>query len=266
MSPAKTKSRTLTVEFSGIVTLVWKKTAGAEVHMVDLGAAGFEKHYAALGLAVAESTPRGVRGPDADAAISIPGENTDIGLWNLSGTTVEVVGATGKLTVDNTKVDPTKKPPNKPGSIGWLPDVGFLCESTEINPICPTAAVFRLTAGHIESAGGKFARKVQFVDSGTPVGPDRFVVPRFRVTLPFDKEIAIRLDRTRVLRFSESMQVIVSNTCVCGLGVAAPANHFYGHYDVVEARRKPTVTPAGKQAKVPWWPEMCIPGVVQRPS
>jgi hypothetical protein len=264
MPAANKKPRTLTIEFSGICTLVWnKKAATAEVHMVDLASAGFERHYAALGLAVRESTARGVRGPDADAAISIPGENADIGLWNLFGTTTEIVGATGKLTVDDSKIDTSKKPSNKPGSIRWLSDIGFLCESDRVDPICPTAAVFRLSAGHLTSAGGAFAHKLKFLDDGAPVGPDRYCVPRFQLTVPFHDRIAIRLDRTRVLRFTDSMTVIVSNTCVCGLGAAAPANHFYGHYDVVEAKRKPTVSQAGKQLKYVWWPEMCIPGFVQ---
>ena len=116
MSPVKTsKPRSLTIEFSGISTLVWNKKAGtAEVRLVDLTSAGFERHYAALGLMVQESSARGVRGPGADAAVSLPGEQTDIGLWNLDGTTIEIAGATGKLTVDDSKVDPTKKPSSKP--------------------------------------------------------------------------------------------------------------------------------------------------------
>jgi hypothetical protein len=264
MTAAKAKSRTLTIEFSGIVTLVWnKKAATAEVHMVDLASAGFERHYAALGLAVSESTARGVRGPDADAAISIPGQNVDIGLWNLFGTTTEIVGGTGKFTVDDSKIDPTKKPTAKPGSIRWVADIGNLCEAERLDPICPTAAVFRLSVGHLTSAGGAFARKVQFVDNGTPVGPDRYCVPRFQLSIPFDQQIALRLDRTRVLRFTDSLSLMVSNTCVCGLGAATPANHFYGHYEVVDAKRRPSVSPAGKQAKFPWYPEWCIPGFVQ---
>jgi hypothetical protein len=264
MPASKPKPRTLTIEFSGIVTLVLNQKAGsAEVHMVDLASAGFERHYAALGLVAAESTARGVRGPNADAAISLPGEHADIGLWNLSGTTVEVIGATGKLTIDDSKIDPAKKPPVKPGSIRWLPDIGYLCESNRLDPICPTATVFRMTAGHLTSAGGAFARKLQFINDGTPLGPDRYCVPRFQVTIPFQDVLAVRLDRTRVLRFTDTMRVMVSNTCVCGLGAATPANHFYAHYDVVQAKRKPTVTPAGKQVKFPWFPEWCIPGLVQ---
>jgi hypothetical protein len=265
MPASKPKSRTLTIEFSGITTLVMnKKTGTAEVYMVDLASAGFERHYAALGLVVGESTVRGIRGPNADAAISLPGEHADIGLWNLAGTTVEILGATGKLTVDDSKIDPTKKPGNKPGSIRWLPDIGFLCESDQVDPVCPTAAVFRLTAGRLASAGGRFAQKVQFLDDGTPVGPDRYCVPRFQVTIPFQDTLAVRLDRTRVLRFTDSMNIMVSNTCVCGLGASTPANHFYGHYDVVEAKRRPTVSRAGKQVKYPRWPEWCFPGFVQK--
>lgn len=265
MPPAKPKPRTLTIEFSGICTLVWNQKAGsAEVHMVDLAAAGFERHYAALGLAVEESTARGVRGPNADAAISLPGRHADIGLWNLFGTTAEVVGAEGKLTVDDSKIDPTKKPSNKPGSIRWVADIGELCESDQPDPICPIAAIFRLTAGRLTSAGGAFARKVKFVDDNTAIGPDRYCVPRFQVTIPFRDRVAIRIDRTRVLRFHDSMTLMVSNTCVCGLGATAPANHFYGHYDVVQAKRRPQVEPpSGKKPQFIWWPEMCHPGFVR---
>lgn len=265
MSPAKSPtSKTLTIEFAGICTFVWNKTAGtADVQLVDLSSAGFQRHYAALGLAITESTPRGIKGPDADAAVSLPHENSDMGLWNLLGTNVEIVGASGKLTVDDSKIDASKKPPKEPGSIRWVADIGFVCESDRLDPVCPTAATITLPAGHITSAGGAFARKLEFVDEGTPIGPDRYCVPRFKAVIPFERELALRLDRQRVLRFTDSMEIVVSNTCVCGLGMGAPVNHFYGHYEVVEAKRKPTVKAAGKQPKTIWFPEWCIPGVVR---
>jgi hypothetical protein len=83
------------------------------------------------------------------------------------------------------------------------------------------------------------------------------------VEVPFASELAIRLSRERVLRFADSMTIMISNTCVCGLGVGAPANHFYGHYEVVQARRRPTVRPAGPQPKTPMFPELCWGGFVE---
>ena len=265
MPSPQSKPRTLTVEFSGICTLLWdKKRASADVHMVDLSSVGFEPHHAALSLLIDESTPRGIRGPDADAAVSVPGQNAELGLWDLSGTTTEVVGATGKLTVDDSKIDPAKKPGAKPGSVRWVADIGSLCESNQVDPVCPTAAIFHVPAGHVTSAGGAFARKLQFLNrDGTPIALERYCVPRFQVTIPFQDTIALRLDRMRVLRFTNSVRVMVSNTCVCGLRAGEPANHFEGHYDVVNAKRRPIVKRAGKQAQFPWFPEICLPGFVQ---
>lgn len=261
MSPA---ANTLTIEFSGISTLVWnKKARTAEVHLVDLASAGFQRHFAALSLEVTEATPHGVRGPDADASVSVAGEDKDIGLWNLFGTTVEIVGASGKLTVEDKKVDTSKKPSKKADSIRWLANVGVLCDSDALDPVCPTAAVIRIPAGHISAAGAEAARKVAFSDAGTPVGPDRYCMPRFQVQIPFANELALRLSRERVLRFSDSMRIVISNTCVCGLGLGPTANHFYGHYDVVQARRRPTVRRAGPQPKTPSFPELCFGGFVE---
>jgi len=268
MSPAKSpnpsQENALTIEFSGISTLVWNKKAGtAEVYLVDLASAGFDKHFAGLGLEVSESTPRGIKGPNADAAISVSGENKDIGIWNLLGTTVEIIGATGKLAVDNSKVNPTEKPDKNAQSILWMANVSRLTESQKLDPVCPTAAVIKIPAGRITAAGAEGARKIEFLNNGAPVEPDRFCVPRFKVVIPFANELAVRLSRDRVLRFSESMQVMISNTCVCGLGVGPAANHFYGHYDVVQAKRRPTAKPAGRQRMMPWYPEICMPGFVE---
>jgi hypothetical protein len=263
-SVKKSKPKVLTIEFAGIATFVWdKKRGSAEVHLVDLASAGFERHYAALSFEVTESTPHGIKGPSADAAVSLLGQNVDVGVWNLLGTTVELFGATGKLTVDDVKVDVTKKPPKSAQSIRWMADVGSLCESNAINPLCPTAAVIRLPAGHVTSTGAGAARKVEFTSDGTPIGPDRYCLPRFTVAVPFETEIAMRLSRERILRFNESMAVTISNTCVCGLGVGPVANHFYGHYDVVNAKRRPKVQPAGPQPMTPLFPELCWTGFVE---
>jgi hypothetical protein len=253
----------LTIEFAGVTTLVWDKQSDvAEVHLVDLGSAGFERHYAALGLEVTESTPRGVKGPDADAAVSLIGRNVDVGLWNLAGTTVEIYGAEGALTVDNRKVDPTKRPDKQAQSIQWMANIGELCESTALNPLCPTASIIRIPAGHITATGAASARKVQFTSDGVPIGPARFCLPRFKATIPFESELAIRLSRERVLRFTDSMTITISNTCVCGLGLGKPVNHFYGHYDVVQAKRRPEVSPATPQPMTPTFPELCWTGFV----
>ena len=101
-------------------------------------------------------------------------------------------------------------------------------------------------------------------ESGTPLGPARYCLPRFRIVIPFEQELSVRLDRQRVLRFTAATSIMISNTCVCGLGVSSPANHFYGHYDVVRAKRRPRVQPAGPQPMMPAFPEWCFAAVVKR--
>jgi hypothetical protein len=267
MSPAKAatkKQKALTIEFSGICTLVWDQKAGkGEVRLVDMSSAGFQQHYAALGIAVTEASPPAVKGPDADAAISVPGEDKDIGVWNLLGTSTEIIGGVGKLTVIDDKVDVTKKPGKNAESIRWLADIGDLCESQRLSGTCPTAATVSLSAGRISAAGGADAKRLAFVADGVPVGPERYCTPRFKAEIPFDGELAIRLDRARVLRFTDSRTIVVSNTCLCGIGVGPTANHFYGHYDVVDAKRRPIARRAGPQPKLPSWPEICFGGFVK---
>lgn len=266
MSPAKPakKSNTLAIHFSGICTMVWdRKRGSAEVRMVDLASAGFQAHYAALGIAVSEDTPKAISAPDADAAISLPTMNTDMGLWNLIGTDVKIVGGKGKLTVDDSKVDPTKKPAKTAESINWLPNLGELTESDTTNSLCPISATVELTAGHITGNARIGAQKVEFANGGTPIQPNRFYVPRLTATIPFDQEIALVLDRRRIIRFTASMEIMISNTCVCALGQPGMPNHFYAHYDVVNARRRPTVQPASSGIKTPLWPEFCYMAFVK---
>lgn len=263
-SPQTRKTKALTIDFSGICTFIWNKKEGtAEVRLVDLASAGFQRHYAGFALEVTEATPHAVKGPNADVAVSVSGEDKDVGVWDLFGTTVEIVGATGKLSVDDTKVDVTKKPGKKADSIRWLADIRFLCQSDKLDPVSPTAAAIQLPAGHVTAAAGYAARKLEFLDDGVPVGPERYCTPRFRAVVPFVDELAIRLSRERVLRFSDSMSVVVSNTCVCGLGVGPTANHFYGHYDVVKAKRRPVAKRAGPQPLTPSYPEICFGGFVE---
>ena len=151
MSPAKSarkSTNTLTVHFSGICTFVWdRKQGSAQVRMVDLASAGFQQHYAALGIAISENTPKAITGPDADSAISLANVNTDMGLWNLMGCDVQIVGGTGKLTVDDSKVDVSKKPAKTAESIRWLPNLRELTESDTSNPICPISATVSIPAG-----------------------------------------------------------------------------------------------------------------------
>jgi hypothetical protein len=266
--------KALTIDFAGICTFVWNKKAGtAEMRLVDLESAGFQRHYAALGIAVNERTPKALKGPEADAAMSMPDSNTDLGLWNLIGCDVQVVGASGKLTVDDSKADVTKKPVKSAESIRWLADIGYLAGSTDPNALCPTAATFALSAGHVTANATVGNRRVSFSDASGPVGPTRFCVPRLRVVIPFEEELALVLDRRRILRFSDSMQAVVSNTCVCAVGLEGMPDHFYAHYDVVDARRRPKVTAAQAAPRggafavaapqLASFPEFCYMGFVE---
>jgi hypothetical protein len=267
MRTAKTSSplaKKLTIEFSGICTLVWNKKASmADVHLVDMASAGFPQHYAALGITAGEGETLGVRGPDPDAVVSLPGSNTDIGIWNLLGTDVEIIGANGKLVVDDSKVDVTKKPEKDAESIRWIANIGDLAESTVANPTCPTAATVKLSAGKLTASVVGTSRKVQFVADGIPVGPARFCVTRFKVAIPFADHVAIRIDRARVLRISDSRTVMISNTCMCGMGVGPVVDDFAAHYDVVRAERRPMPEPAGKGVRFPTDPDNCWPAYVE---
>jgi hypothetical protein len=258
------KQKVLTIEFAGISTLIWNKSeGGADVHLVDLASAGFERHYAALSCEITESTRNAIKGPSADASISLSGRETDVGIWNLMGTTVELLGATGKLTVDDSKADVTKKPTKQAKSVRWLANVGQLCESNVLSAACPTAAIIRLPAGHVTATGVAASRKLEFTVDGVPIGPDRFCLTRVQVEVPFENQLAVRLSRERILRFHDSMKVTISNACVCGLGQGEPANHFFGHYDVVEAKRRPHVKRAGKTPQFASLPELCWPAYVE---
>ena len=230
--------------------------------MVDLGSAGFDQHYAALGMPVTDTTPPTLRGPDADAAISLPGSSADMGIWSLMGTDVEIVGATGNLTVDDSKADVTKKPTKSSTSIQWLANVGFLADASTLDGVCPTSAIIRIPAGHLTASPSSATRKVEFIDGEKPVGPARFCLSRFQVAIPFEHDLAIRLDRQRVLRFADSTSIVISNTCVCAMSKLQGPNHFYAHYDVVRAKRRPTFQPAGPQPKTPLFPEWCWVGFV----
>ena len=282
MSPTKKKTakkpqkpqKTLTIDFAGICTFVWNKKAGtAEMRLVDLESAGFQRHYAALGIAVNERTPKALKGPEADAAMSMPNTNTDLGLWNLIGCDVQIVGASGKLTVDDTKADVTKKPAKSAESIRWLADIGYLTGSSDPNALCPTAATFKLDAGHVTANATVGHRRVSFSDNSQPIGPTRFCVPRLRVAIPFEEELAVVLDRRRILRFTDSMQAVVSNTCVCAVGLEGMPDHFYAHYDVVDAKRRPKVTAAQAAPRggalavaspqLASFPEFCYMGFVE---
>jgi hypothetical protein len=261
---AKKPAKVLTIEFAGISTLIWNKNAGtADVHLVDLASAGFERHYAALSCEVNESTRNVIKGPSADVSLALGGREVDLGAWNLLGTTVELIGATGTLTVDDSKADVTKKPTKQARSVRWLANVGQLCESNALSPVCPTAAIIRLPAGHVTATGAAASRKLEFTSDGVPIEPDRFCLTRVQVEVPFETQLAIRISRERILRFLDSMKVTISNTCVCGLGQGEPANHFFAHYDVVEAKRRPNVKRAGKTLQFASLPEYCLPAYVQ---
>jgi hypothetical protein len=195
--------------------------------------------------------------------VSLAPMNTDMGLWNLIGTDVKVVGGKGKLTVDDSKVDATRKPAKSAESIRWLPNLGELTESDTTSSLCPISATVQIPAGHVTGNARIGAQRVAFLNNGAPIQPNRFYVPRLTASVPFDTEIALVLDRRRIIRFTASMEIVISNTCVCALGMPGMPNHFYAHYDVVNARRRPTVQPAGTGVRMPSWPEWCYMAFVE---
>jgi hypothetical protein len=139
-------------------------------------------------------------------------------------------------------------------------------DSSAHSAICPTAAAVTLASGTLTAKNVGNPQKLQFVDPTGLIGPARYCLSRFQVVIPFESELGVRLDRRRVLRFTETNSVVMSNTCVCDLGINQPPDHFLAHYEVVQAKRRPTIKPAkpaGPGAKVPWWPDLCLVGYVE---
>lgn len=240
----------LTIEFAGVSTFLWqpansqRKGASGNGHdeaavvLVDLGAAGFHPHHATL----ATEGTSGVSCPDPDTSIAVPGSPLELGIWNLDGTEIELIADAGPLKVDDEEIDNTQPPPDTTGSIRWLPEIGALCQSRTLAPKVPTAARLRLTTGRVSSTAAAHPPvKLAFDDNDQPIdGGERYVLPRFIVELDCARA-ALRLDGKREFRFSGDHHVIISNTCVCDASKVGAPGHFYAHYLLVEAKRKPRV-------------------------
>jgi hypothetical protein len=257
----------LTIEFAGISTLVWNKDKQeAEVRLVDMEAHDFHKHYAALGM----TSAHGVSAPDPDISISVPGRPMELGVWNLKGTEVEIIGCDpGPLDVEDDPVNGVQPPQRFAESIRWLPDIGELCQSRRLSTKVRLATRIPIKSGRITATAANHELiRAQFLDDGRAVAPVRYYLPRFLVELP-GKKISLRLDGKRTLEFSGDHEVIISNTCVCEPVVKKGSGHFYAHYLVVEPERQPRVRrlknpPYGVKAMAwPMDPEFCFAAFVQ---
>jgi hypothetical protein len=252
----------LTIEFAGITTLLWHKDRKeATVVLVDLAAAGFHKHHAAMAMEGGHE----VSCPDPDLSIAVPGQELELGIWNLQGTDIELIADGGPLEVDDTEVDVTQAPADNASSIQWLPEIGALCQSRTLAPGVPISARMQLKTGNITStrAGHELIRVV-FDDDDRQVGDERYILPRFLVRIDSPR-VKIRLDTNREFKFETDHHVTISNTCVCEPVSRGAPGHFYGHYLLVEAKRKPRIRrtyrsgrPKGATFAWPADPEYCF--------
>jgi hypothetical protein len=239
----------LTIEFAGVTTFLWRKANAkdkdaqhqGEVVLVDLGNAGFHPHHATL----ATEGNRGITCPDPDTSVAVPGWPSELGIWNLKNAEIELIADAAPLTVEDGEINAQEPPPDTTGSIRWLPEIGSLCQSRTLAPRVPSAARMRLNMGRVSATAAKHppVRVVfdEVVDGEDRViDAERYILPRFMVEIECARAI-LRLDGQREFRFDADHHVIISNTCVCDHAKFGAANHFYGHYALLEAKRKPRV-------------------------
>jgi hypothetical protein len=50
---------------------------------------------------------------------------------------------------------------------------------------------------------------------------------------------------------------------MCGLGIGPTPDDFSAHYDLVQAKRRPTPQPAGPSPMFPSFPEFCWPAYLE---
>ncbi len=257
----------LTIEFAGITTLVWHKAKGeAEVILIDLEKAGYERHQAALGM-----PPRiGVVAPEPDTSIAVPGRPMELAIWGLKGTQIEVRGGdTGPLRVAAGEIKSAEPPPPVADSIYWLPEIGELSGSKSVSKAAPIAARMRVRSGRITATAAAHPQiRGQFISGGRELGPLRYFLPRFILEID-GTDISLCLDAHRTLEFPVDHTVIISNTCACKPLLAGdPArDHFNAHYLVAEEpQRRPTIQarilgngPTGLKAfAIPPSPDQCF--------
>lgn len=250
----------LTIEFAGVSTFVWNKDRNsAEAVLVDLGASGFHKHHATL---ATEGAP-GLSCPDPDISVAVPGSPLELGIWTLNGE-LAVSADAAPLDVDDGAIEHGNPPSHQNGSIRWLPEIGAICQSRTLASKVPVAARLPLTIGRVSStAAAHPPMRVAFDVADEGLGEERYVLPRFMVEIDAPA-VTLRLDAKRELRFANDHHVIISNTCVCEPAGAAGAGHFYGHYLLVDAKRKPAVRRTSgpflrpKTFAIPSAPEHCF--------
>lgn len=258
----------LTIEFAGITTLVWDKAKGeAEVLLVDLAAAGFDRHHAMLAMADSPA----VVAPQPDASIAVPGQPLELGLWNLAGTEITIEAKDGgplEVVADAVNAD---DPPG-PGaeSIRWLANISELCQSNTLNAKCPIAARLRIKSGRITATAANYPQvRAQFSLDDRPLGPMHYVLSRFMLEV-LGEDVTLRLDSRRTIEVHTDHHAMVSNTCVFERNFGLNAGHFYAHYLIVKAQRRPTVRRmpmlqrvAFAAFSVPDDPEHCMPAFVE---
>lgn len=258
----------LTIEFAGIATLVRQRARReASVVLVDLGAAGFHAHHAALGI----SGGPGLSCPDPDLSIAVPGQPMELGVWGLQGTDIEIVADSGPLHIVDDPVDSTEPPPPNAESVRWLPEIGELCQSRTLATRVPISSRLRLRTGRVTSTAAAHPLvRVVFEDDGEPIGPARYLLARFLVEIPCAKAV-LKLDAQRELTFDSDRHVLISNTCVCEPKSGGRGGHFYAHYLLLDQRKREprirrTEGPRGPASTAtfsfPEDPEHCFTGFV----
>lgn len=277
-APAKTSKpkHTLTVEYMGIVSLVWHKTLGpkakkkeAEVWLVDVGATGRARHFPCL------TVPTNVIAPgDApDIVVAAPGVyDAEFGGWDLSQSVVEIISDrtvpfSAKYRALSAKDRTNSKFPDD-ANLDWLADLGEVTGNNCLKAVPPVIARVTNVKGLVKPlfVGNEADTLYTFKDGSTEIGtPKRFLAWHFIQEIGYDSSVTIEIaNAARGLREVKIVapktgqldrRITISNLCRCADD--GNADHFYSFYELLESGQKPVIIDQPNGGAVPGDEEHC---------
>jgi hypothetical protein len=169
----------------------------------------------------------------ADSAVTFPGHAPEYAVWDLSGADVSFTSdVTGGITT------PAKPSGTRAASIDRLADVWALTNPTNITQHPPLTASVTITTGELAAIMPPAGLKYVFYKGAKPTASElKAAKPygyRYRVRIPFKKEIAIVMKRgsaSKTVRFKLETEVVIANLCQ---EVGSTRNHFYAYYGLVD--------------------------------
>lgn len=250
---ADTDERRLAIEYAGICTLVIdEKARSSEVWLVDVAATGRTKHYPSLMV----QTTRFVNGATPDVVVTNPGNDAELAVWDLSGTTVSFesdIENPWNLSRSPLGNDVFGKAPDSAAqsNVEWLSELGQLTGTRVLRKPLPLSARVTDMRGRI---GAHFTQasldyRYSFQDNPSDANPPtRVLAWRVRQAIQFKDSISIQISdpsrgmrRVTIARSGvQEPTAVIANLCRCPDD--GPADHFYAYYDLLESPpRRPLI-------------------------